>query len=96
MSEAEDNEEIKWKSLPALEGGVFAGMVTEVLDDNQIPNLVSTDLSSGGLGVVIGTSTVGKPWRIKVREEDYERALEIFESLMGNPAEGPPDNSEAN
>jgi hypothetical protein len=66
-------------------------MVTEVLDGAGIPNLVKTDLSGGGLGVVSGTSVVGKPWRIQVPEENYEAALEIFEGLMGSPDEPEPE-----
>lgn len=72
-----------WKALPPLGGGVWVAMVTEVLDSEEIPNLVQTDLSSGGLGVVTGTETLGKGWRIKVPEEFYSRAIEIHESIMG-------------
>lgn len=72
-----------WKSLPPLGGGVWVAMVTEVLDNEEIPNLVKTDLSSGGLGVVTGTETLGKSWRIQVPEEFYARALNIHESILG-------------
>jgi hypothetical protein len=95
MTDADGEHKQNWKSLPPLDGGVFVGMVTEILDDNEIPNLVSTDLSSGGVGMVIGTSTVGKPWRIKVPEEDYERALEIFAGIMGAGPEEPPADESA-
>lgn len=74
--------DVKWKSLPPLSGGVYVGMVTEVLDNEKIPNIVKTDLASGGLGVIVGTEPLGRPWRIQVPEEYYDRALEIFESLQ--------------
>ena len=74
--------ETKWKSLPPLSGGIYVGMVTEVLDRENIPNVVKTDLAAGGLGMIQGTSPVGKPWRIQVPEEYFERAIEIFESLL--------------
>lgn len=73
----------RWVSLPPLGGGVWVAMVTEVLDGEGIPNLVKTDLSSGGLGVVTGTETLGKSWRIQVPEEFFVRALEIHESILG-------------
>ncbi|NUO19627.1 hypothetical protein HUU59_09290 [bacterium] len=72
-----------WKSLPPLGGGVWVAMVTEVLDNEEIPNIVKTDLASGGLGVVTGTETLGKAWRIQVPEEYYTRALEIHDSILG-------------
>jgi len=75
-----------WKSLPPLRGGVWVAMVTDVLDQQDIPNLVKTDLSSGGLGQIIGTEQLGKGWRIQVPVEFYEDALNIFESLMGDNA----------
>ena len=73
----------EWVSLPPLNGGVWVAMVTEVLDGEGIPNLVKTDLSSGGLGVVTGTDTLGKSWRIQVPLEFLGRALEIHESILG-------------
>ena len=75
-----------WKSLPPLRGGVWVAMVTEVLDQQDIPNLVKTDLSSGGLGQIMGTEQLGKGWRIQVPAEFYETALNIFDSLMGDNA----------
>jgi hypothetical protein len=74
--------EVQWKSLPPLSGGVYVGMVTEVLDNEKIPNMVKTDLASGGLGVIVGTEPLGRPWRIQVPEDYYDRAMEIFESLQ--------------
>ncbi|MCC6475668.1 DUF2007 domain-containing protein [bacterium] len=73
-----------WKSLPPLSGGVWVAMVTEVLDGEGIPNLVKTDLSSGGLGFITGTEALGKAWRIQVPEDFYDHALEIFEAMMSN------------
>lgn len=73
-----------WKSLPPLSGGVWVAMVTEVLDGEGIPNIVKTDLSSGGLGFITGTEALGKAWRIQVPEDFYDQALEIYESMMSN------------
>jgi len=73
-----------WKALPPLSGGVFVSMVTEVFDKENIPNMVKTDLEAGGLGMIMGTETLGDPWKIFVPESEYDRALEIFRSLMGN------------
>lgn len=81
------SDRVKWVSLPPLEGGVYVGMVTEVLDDHEIPNLVKTDLSAGGLGVVVGTEQLGKAWRIQVPEEYLAQAMEIYNELMGPPGE---------
>ncbi|MBI5060105.1 hypothetical protein HZB60_10045 [candidate division KSB1 bacterium] len=81
---SDPREYTEWKSLPPLDGGVWVAMVTEVLDDNGIPNLVKTDLSAGGLGVVTGTTTLGKLWRVQVPAEYYEQALDIYDSLFGD------------
>jgi hypothetical protein len=78
---SQDN--MAWKALPPLEGGVFVAMVTEVLNKEGIPSMVKTDLEAGGLGMITGTVHVGAPYRIKVPESDYDKALEIFEELMG-------------
>jgi len=74
---------VEWVPLPKLPGGIYVSMVTEVLDKENIPNLVKTDLAAGGIGMVIGTTTVGKPWRIFVPRDKYEEALHIFESIIG-------------
>jgi hypothetical protein len=92
---ADNVERTGWKSLPPLEGGVWVAMVTEVLDREEIPNLVKTDLSSGGLGVVTGTSSPGKSWRIQVPEQFYERALDIYQSLLGAAGEANQGTGEA-
>ncbi|MFH1012060.1 MAG: hypothetical protein V1784_12615 [bacterium] len=73
-----------WVPLPKLPGGIYVAMVTEVLDQEKIPNLVKTDLAAGGIGVVTGTTTVGMPWRILVPRDRYEEALHIFESIAGH------------
>lgn len=77
-------DNVVWKSLPPLEGGVFVAMVTEVLDQNDIPNLVKTELEAGGLGMIMGTTQLGRSWRIQVPESEYQRAMEIYKSLMGD------------
>jgi hypothetical protein len=79
---AKDSTE--WVALPKLPGGVYVAMVTEVLDKENIPNLIKTDLAAGGMGMVVGTTTVGKPWRILVPRDKYEEALHIFESIAGS------------
>ncbi len=78
-----DAERTAWKSLPPLDGGVWVAMVTEVLDKEEIPNIVKTDLAAGGLGVVTGTSPLGKAWRIQVPEPFYDRAMEVYQTLLG-------------
>lgn len=88
------SEEVKsysdWKSLPPFEGGVWVAMVTEVLDNEGIPNLVKTDLAAGGLGVITGTETLGKAWRVQVPSEFFARALAIYESVLGEQGGGEP------
>jgi len=87
-------DKAKWKSLPPLEGGVWVAMVTEVLDKEDIPNLVKTDLEAGGLGMIMGTQQLGEPWRIQVPEEYYSRAMEIYDSLMNREGGEEPDDSD--
>ncbi len=77
MSTEKPEERAEWKSLPPLEGGIWAGMVTEVLDAEGIPNIVKSELESGGLGVITGTSQLGRATRIQVPAQFYEKAMEI-------------------
>jgi len=76
-------ERTEWKSLPPLDGGVWVAMVTEVLDREGIPNVVKTDLATGGLGVITGTVPLGRAWRIQVPEPFFEQALDVYQSLLG-------------
>lgn len=78
-----EENSVEWVPLPKLPGGIYVSMITEVLDKENIPNLVKTDLAAGGIGMVVGTTTVGKPWRILVPRDKYEEALHIFESIVG-------------
>jgi hypothetical protein len=79
-----EKKSVEWVPLPKLPGGIYVSMITEVLDKENIPNVVKTDLAAGGIGMVIGTTTVGKPWRILVPKDKYEEALHIFESIAGS------------
>lgn len=86
VNETRPNPEARteWKSLPPLGGGVWVAMVTEVLDNENIPNLVKTDLGAGGLGVITGTEQLGQAWRIQVPEQFYDRAMDVYQSLLGD------------
>lgn len=87
---AHNEPKANWKPLPPLKGGVFVSMVTEVLDKENIANMVKTDLEAGGLGMIMGTESLGDPWKVFVPETDYDRALEIFNTLMGDKGEAEP------
>lgn len=83
-----DQDQVLWKALPPMEGGVYVAMLTEVLDNEGIPNVVKTDLESGGLGRITGTSQIGAPWRVQVPEQFYERAMDIYRSIIeSNPSD---------
>ncbi len=87
-----DRHTVNWRALPPLDGGVYVGMVTEVLDKEGIANVVKTDLEAGGLGNVMGTTPLGDPWRIEVPAEEYARALEIYESIVGEQDDDGPES----
>lgn len=89
---ANDQDRVEWKALPPMEGGVYVSMLTEVLDDEGIPNVVKTDLESGGLGRITGTAQIGAPWRVQVPAEFYDRALDIYKSIIES---NPPDDADA-
>lgn len=78
-----NNDRVTWKSLPPLRGGVWVAMVTDVLDQKEIPNIVKTDLIAGGLGQISGTEQLGRASRIQVPAEKFAEALEIYETLLG-------------
>ena len=90
-----NEERAEWKSLPPLDGGVWVGMVTEVLDEEGIPNIVKSDLEQGGLGIITGTQQLGTATRIQVPAQFYERALEIYQSLLGEGGEANEHTGEA-
>ena len=69
-------------------------MVTELLDKEGIANVVKTDLEAGGLGNVMGTSPLGDPWRIEVPADQYDRALELYESVLGQSDEAGEDDDD--
>lgn len=76
----EDN--IKWVSLPPVQGKAYAEMVMEVLRQNDIPCYLQSFFGSGAMGVITGAGLPLARDKIMVPEENYEEALEILDSMV--------------
>ncbi|TKJ38401.1 hypothetical protein CEE37_12845 [candidate division LCP-89 bacterium B3_LCP] len=76
------NQDVKWKSLPPVPGMVYAKMVTEVLDQREIPNYIQSLFGGGGLGVVTGGDFPGASAKIYVPEDFLAEAMAIRDEMM--------------
>jgi uncharacterized OB-fold protein len=82
VDELPDLPDVKWVALPELPGVVFAQMVVEVLEQEDIPAYIQSLWSSGAMGVITTTSMPGVTAKIFVPEPEYERAKQIQDSMM--------------
>ena len=81
LPESSEIPELKWTPLHSVPGKVYAEMVTEILDKEEIPNFIKSDAVSttyltGGAGGIGGTSVIFVP------EEHQSRAEEILTQLL--------------
>jgi hypothetical protein len=75
--------EMTWKSLPQIEGKLYADMITEIFNKKDIPYYIKTNWTSSAYGVQgIGASI--DLVRIYVPELSYQEASEITLSIIGD------------
>ena len=77
-----DIPDVEWVALPSVPGIVYAQMIKGALDKLDIPSYVQSLWSSGGLGVISSTSMPGVTAKVMVPKPDYDRALEVQESMI--------------
>ena len=74
-------EEVEWVELRDVSSPVYAEMVKEVLDREEIPNYLSFDFLSSTFSMR-GTSLVGESGKLFVPKEYKEEAADIVNSMM--------------
>jgi hypothetical protein len=74
--------DIEWVSLPSVPGIVYAQMIKEVLDREEIPCYIQSLWTSGGLGVISSTTVPGVGVKLFVPKSEYDRALQIQEGMI--------------
>lgn len=73
---------ITWKSVPQIEGKLYADMITEIFNKKDIPYYVKTNWTSSAYGVH-GIGISSDLVQIYVPELSYKRASEITLSIIG-------------
>ncbi|MFZ0389913.1 MAG: hypothetical protein WAN36_05595 [Calditrichia bacterium] len=73
--------EQKWKKVGPLPGIIYANMISEVLDQRDIPHQVSQDGIATAYGFS-GTNLAGNRAFIHVPEEYTEEVQEIIEQMI--------------
>jgi hypothetical protein len=71
----------KWKKIGPLPGLLYAQMISEVLEKNQIPHSLSQDGVATAYGFT-GTSLAGNEAFIFAPEKYVDRIKEIIEQLI--------------
>tara|TARA_B110000014_G_C19996910_1_gene516546 strand:+ start:314 stop:652 length:339 start_codon:yes stop_codon:yes gene_type:complete len=74
--------EMTWKALPAFQGKIYADMVAEILDKNDIPYYEKMDWSSSAY-IVTAANLPGQIIRIFVPEKYLNKASKIVSSITG-------------
>lgn len=73
------NPDIEIKELPPVPGRAYAGMLTELLEKENIPYMVKDTFISTALQAESGIANAVK---IKVPDDKYDRALHLFHELF--------------
>lgn len=76
-------KEVEWVALRDVSSPIYAEMIKEVLDREQIPNYLSFDFMSSTFSLR-GASLVGESGKLFVPKEFEEQATEIVASMMDN------------
>jgi len=74
-------EEVEWVSLDNIRGDIYAEMVKEVLDNNDIPCYIKTAFMISAFGIK-GAGIPGTKCTIFVPSDYYEEAAEILSQMM--------------
>jgi len=74
-------KEVEWVGLREVSSPVYAEMIKEVLDREEIPNYLSFDMLSSTFSLR-GTSLVGESGKLYVPKEFEEQAAEIIDSMI--------------
>lgn len=81
LPEEDHREHTKWVPLKPLPGPVYAEMVKEVLEQNEIPCLIKKDFLASAIGSQ-GTFSAGMDTLIFVPEDRFNESEEILEQIL--------------
>lgn len=73
----------KWVCLPPVEGKIYADMITDLLKQKSIPNYTKMDWAHSAY-LINGANIPGQTIKVFVPEKEFERALSIVSSILGN------------
>ena len=74
--------EMTWVPLKPIHGSMYAEMIIEILNEEEIPHYAKNDWSSAALNTG-GTELVNNIVRIFVPESFQEKAANLFENIYG-------------
>jgi len=77
----EEQEKEAFVGLYSLPGEVYAAMVKEALEKENIDCVMRQDVVGSGL-LVKGTDISGGQYQIFVRKKDFDRASDILHNMM--------------
>ena len=75
-------KKIKWVALTPLAGEIYAEMVEEVLQNENIPHFTKSDWATSAFNIS-SANLVGAKVTIFVPEENHDEAAKIIEELLG-------------
>ena len=81
LPEDEMEDDFEWMPLRGVPGKIYAEMVTEILDKEEIPNYIKSDALSTAF-LATGVSTISGNATIYVPEKHREKAEEILFQIL--------------
>ncbi len=75
-------KEITWVALEALDGKVYADMVSEALDNANIPNYIKSDWAESAFNIE-AVRMAGMTVKLFVPEKFKEDAQQILHDILG-------------
>lgn len=74
--------EINWVALDPVDGKVYAEMIAEILDKENIPNYLKSDWASSSFNIS-PANLIGSTVTIYVPDGFQEKAAEILHGIVG-------------
>lgn len=74
--------EMTWVPLEPINGSIYADMIVEILNSEEIPHYVKNDWSSSALSTS-GTDLVNNIVRIFVPEHFQKKAAQVLKNIRG-------------
>jgi hypothetical protein len=78
-----ERQDTEWIVIHTFEGDIFAEMISEALDNANIPNDIMRSMMSSGLGAR-SVSLAGGTAQLRVPEEYAEEAKAIVDDILSD------------